>query len=365
MAASSVASRFKAVIDAGDSVYAEKKGLRSFSQSLKYFDAAQAIADSSGDTLLIAEAAFAKGRVYDGWNKEPQKTIEYFSRAASLLKKVPGKQKRYLYAQHLVAHAYDKVKDSAHAVAVLHEMFREMAALSDSGRKALPFIPEMALIATEVRAYPLADSILRHLTKRSWIANDANTYDYLNHYYLTQSRLDAYWRRPVHSYYLDSLHQLFSTGANIFDRQYYSLNIAELEAAFGHHEQAYYYLHSNTSINDSVNNSSDIVTIQSSILQSELSTERRKAEYAAAMRASRMRTIWGLSLSLAVITVLSIYLYRKNKGYKEQSQRLSALNEQLDKQVGQVELLNKEIQHRVKNNLHMIYSLLQMQERKS
>ncbi len=41
------------------------------------------------------------------------------------------------------------------------------------------------------------------------------------------------------------------------------------------------------------------------------------------------------------------------------------MNQQFDKQVAQVELLNKEIQHRVKNNLHILFSLLRMQERRT
>lgn len=75
---------------------------------------------------------------------------------------------------------------------------------------------------------------------------------------------------------------------------------------------------------------------------------------------------------LAIISLLSFYLYRQVRTSRGRAQALARANtalaesnERLDQQVAQVELLNKEIQHRIKNNLHMIYSLLQMQERRT
>ena len=60
------------LIRAGNAVYAEKKGYASFSASLPYVDSAQAIADRWSDRLMQARAVFARARVYDAWNKEPQ-----------------------------------------------------------------------------------------------------------------------------------------------------------------------------------------------------------------------------------------------------------------------------------------------------
>lgn len=72
-----------------------------------------------------------------------------------------------------------------------------------------------------------------------------------------------------------------------------------------------------------------------------------------------------LSASLAIITLLSGYLYRQQRRSRRQAWALAQANGLLDEKVAQVELLNKEIQHRVKNNLHMVYSLLHMQERRT
>jgi two-component sensor histidine kinase len=91
----------------------------------------------------------------------------------------------------------------------------------------------------------------------------------------------------------------------------------------------------------------------------------KKLEYQQEIRDTRTGALWLLSGLLLVITVMSAFLFRRNRKYRAQSDELSLVNADLDDKVVQVELLNKEMQHRVKNNLHMIYSLLRMQERKT
>ncbi|QKZ12932.1 sensor histidine kinase [Spirosoma sp. KUDC1026] len=356
---------FFTYLDAGDSVYAAKKGYASFAASLKYYDSAQAIADRSGDSLLLAEAIFAKGRVHDAWNKEPRKTIAYFKQAASLFRPLPVAYKRYLYAKHLLAHAYDKIQDSTHTARVLAELYAELKTKDTALLRSIPSTAEMALIATEVRAYPLADSILTHLSRRQWIRNDPNTYDYLDHYYLTRSRLEVFWRKNPRSAYVDSLEIGFQRSKNVIDSLYYSTNLANLYAAGGRFKQAYTYLMLAQVLGQRLNQHKSIAEMQQALLRSELRAEKRKLEYRASIRETRLVALWIMGALLAVITGLSIYLYYRNKSYRAQSQHLSVLNGQLDDKVEQVELLNKEIQHRIKNNLQVIYSLLRMQERKS
>lgn len=350
-------------LDAGNTYYASKLSYKSLSLSLKYFDSAQMIADKSNDTFYMAEAYWAKGRIYDAWNKDPQKTIEYYNKAADLYSRLPDDGIRYLYIKHLVAHAYDKVKDSSSAVKVLQEIYLEIKSQDTSFQKMCLFTPEMALISTEVGNYILADRILKDLTSRAWIINDSLSYDYLNHYYLTQSRLDVFWRKPFHSFYLDSLQFVYNSTENVFDKMYYSHALAKLYSASGNYKSAFIFLNTSATLNDSLGNRGAVEDMQSALLRSELAAEKTKVEYQETIRVNRVRVIWLLSILLGIITILTFYLYKNLNKYLDQSKRLSSVNCELDDKVEQVELLNKEIQHRVKNNLHMIYSLLQMQER--
>jgi two-component sensor histidine kinase len=352
-------------IERGDAAYAAKTGIKSFEKSLNYYDTAQRIADDTKDTLLLAEAMFAKGRVYDGWNKEPLKTVEYFTNASQLFKALPNSYTRYLYVKHLVAHAYDKMHDSLNTVKVLKEIYHEIKGKDTSLLIQLPFTAEMALISTEVHSYPLAEAILKDLTRRSWIKNDTNTYDYLNHYYLTQSRLDVFYRHVSQSRFVDSLQVVFYNASNIFDKSYYASNLSKLYASMQRFDMAYKFLGHEKHYLDSINNVTDNNNMESALLKSELMAEKRKQEFQQALRQTRLDVIWLLSILLGIITVLSIYLQRQKKKYLLQTKRLASTNKLLDDKVQQIELLNKEIQHRVKNNLHMVFSLLQMQERRS
>jgi two-component sensor histidine kinase len=356
---------FYAYIDAGDSVYAQKNGYASFAQSLAYYDSAGALADRSGDSLLRAEAIFAKGRVYDAWNKQPRQTIAHFARAAQWFRAIPGQYTRYIYAQHLLAHAYDKRKDSLRAVRVLNGLYQELNPRDTALLRQIPCTAEMALIATEVRAYPLAARILERLTRRAWMRNDPDTYDYLNHYYLTQSRLDVYWRKPRHSDYLDSLRSVYEASTNLMDRLYYGQALAELHAARGDYATAGRYYAQVSPLQARLDNDRDVESMHQAVLQSEVLVERNKLAYRQSLNRLYRTATWVLSGLLALITLLSTGLYWRNRTFRRQARQLAAVNRQLDEKVGQVELLNKEIQHRVQNNLHMVYGLLQMQERRT
>ena len=360
-------AQFRQLLHLGDSVYAQKTGYGTFARALTYYNRAQTLADRSQDTFLLAEAVFAKGRVYDAWNKEPQKTIQYFQQATALFRRLPDPRSRirYFYAKHLVAHAYDKVPDSLRAVQVLRQLRRELAGRPDTLLRRLPFTVEMALIATEVRNYALADTLLRQLTRRAWIRNDPETYDYLHHYYLTQARLDVYLRRHPAAPYLDSLQAAARRAANVMDRQYYAHNLARLSVAAGRPRAGYDYLVQATRLRDSIDNNGDASTLRRALVASETQASARQRHYEAAARAARARAVVLLSGALTIISLLSFYLARQSYRARKSARHLAQTNHVLDEKVAQVELLNKEIQHRVKNNLHMIFSLLQMQERRT
>jgi two-component sensor histidine kinase len=362
--------RFFRLLRAGDSVYAEKKGYRSFANAQQYYDSAQVLADRSQDTLLLAEAVFARGRVYDAWNKEPHKTVLYFRQAADLFAHLPAQRRRYFYAKFLLAHAYDKVPDSLHTVQVIRQLYHELTGQPAALLRQVPSTVEMALTATQVRNYALADTLLRQLVHRAWVRNDPETYDYLTHYYLAQARLAVLYRHRRASPYLDSLAATRATSA--FDRVYYGHNLADLYATAGQYPAAYAARTQATRIGDSLNSGGDVAEVRQSLLRSEELVAQRQRQYEAARQRARTWGLWGLSVGLGIITLLSFYLHRQQRLSRRRAQALGVANaalaesnQQLDAQVTQIELLNKEIQHRVKNNLHMVYSLLHMQERRT
>lgn len=356
---------FFALLRKGDSIYAQKKNYTTFAHSLKYYDSAQIIAEQSHDNRLKAEALFAKGRIYDAWNKEPQHTIRYFKEAAALFGKLPDQYSRYLYVQQLVAHAYDKINDSVRAVDMLRVLYDTLQTKDTAFRKQQGYISQMALISTEVGNYTLADSILSHLYTRAWIHNDPATYNYLDNYYLTRARIDVYHKGMQQSPYLDSLEQAYTHTTTDFDRAFLATNLVNLFRTVKDTTKAFAYLMAEYNFTVALNQGKPLEDLEHDLAKSELDAERRQIAYEQTMQRWKELGFVIFLIGFLAIAILSIFLYKNVQKYRALSAKLSHTNEDLDRQMGNVALLNKEMQHRVKNNLMMIVSLLQMQERRS
>jgi two-component sensor histidine kinase len=345
-------------IKKGDSIYAIKSSYNGFSKSLVYYDSAWQIAIQLKDTSLIAEVIFAKGRAYDAMNSNPQKTIDYYSQAAKLYGNFANKQTEALYIKHLVAHAYDKVMDSTNCLHILHQLYSEILPKPDSVKKQMRFTAEMALISTVVGNYSFADTILNKLTKREWIANDSTAYDYLNHYLLTKARIDINAHHRYNSVYLDSVEQVFLNCKNLSDSMFYSSELYGLYKTAGNKAKEVNYLSMNNTFFNKFNNAESVREANDKLSKLEVATAQQQ-EKAATEKAQHQSIISYLLAALALaIGIFAYIIYKKNKQTKITNELLFQKNQQN-------ELLNKEIHHRVKNNLEMIMSLVYMQQHNS
>jgi two-component sensor histidine kinase len=351
------------LIKRGDSIYSLKSDFTTFSKSLELYDAAWQIAVKTGDTGLIAATIFAKGRAYDAINNNPQKTIDYYTQAAQLYTRVPNNEIKALYIKHLVAHSYDKVKDSINCIRILQELYAQIVPKPDSIKKKMHFIAEMALISTEVNNYVLADSILQYLTKREWIKNDSTEYDYLNHYYLTRARIHVKLHHNTTTSYLDSVEKVLAGSRNLSDSMYYSSELWNLYKTAKNSIKENYYLQLNNTIFNNFNSPEKVREAQDKLAKMEVAAIelQRKAE----LEKTRIRNRYFFVLLglLGIISFLALFLVRRNKEINRKRNEVIAANEALHQKNIQNEVLNKEIHHRVKNNLQMIMSLVYMQER--
>jgi two-component sensor histidine kinase len=73
---------------------------------------------------------------------------------------------------------------------------------------------------------------------------------------------------------------------------------------------------------------------------------------------AQQKYLFGGLLGLGIISLISVFLYRQREKLKE-------LNTRLKQQKDQIKILNQELNHRVKNNLAFMTSLLEMQGRRS
>ncbi len=352
------AALFDFYIKKGNGFYATKANYAAFEQSLIYFDSAKMVAQRTQDPTMMADAVFAEGRIYDAFGKDKEKTIRLFQEAAGLYHSIKGQFIREYYVRHLIAHAYDKANDSVRCVQELKMIYDTIVVKPDSLRRQMEYIPQMAYISTVVKNYDLSEQILSGLYRREWIKNRPDSYNFEDFYYLTRLKVDVYKYKKYDSPYQDSFMQALKMVNNPIDSLWYLDEFIKVLGDAQQFEIAYNLSKVHNTLNSNVLDSEITGSLQSKLLNMELQNQRKQLEEETKDRKNRNVILAILAVGLLITSVLGYRLYRISQQYKQQKNDLAAINAQLDIKV-------KEIQHRVKNNLHLIFSLLNMQERRS
>ena len=350
--------KFEYYISKGNEEYSKKAGLPAIVASQLFFDTAAVIANELNDSILIARSIFAKGKIYDAWNKEPIKTIEYYEKASEMYGRIDSMRMTQLYIKQLLAHSYGKIKDSLNCIRVLNDLYAEIKTHSVKERMTMKFIPEMALISTEVGNYPLAEKILDELVDEKKVRNEPGTNNYRDHYFLTRSRLEVFGKQERPFRYLDSLENTFANAPNSYDSLYYSEQLFQLYDALGDIPNSYTYLKQNVLNYAYVNNKVEFDTISNRLANMEAKTKKQKS-----IILKRLNQIWIITfIGLGILAIGSVFM---SIVFRRSSNKYFRIWKELEISNQKTTLLYKELHHRIKNNLHMIFSLLQMQERKS
>ncbi|MGE5356175.1 MAG: tetratricopeptide repeat protein [Deltaproteobacteria bacterium] len=100
------------------------------------------------------------------------------------------------------------------------------------------------------------------------------------------------------------------------------------------------------------------IKYQTKLKEAENQTLKAEKSLQKAKLSSQNKMLLGGGIGLGVISLLSLLLYR-------QSHKRKLMNETLIQQKDKIQLLNRELNHRVKNNLAFITSLLEMQGRRT
>lgn len=148
---------------------------------------------------------------------------------------------------------------------------------------------------------------------------------------------------------------------------YHSLAFAD--STLGYYKSAFGYFQKYSAYKDSVfneSNNKEITTLQLNyeFTQREdsliMNNQKILAIKEATLSGQRQKQ-WLMGAGIGLLMVVGGLLFYQNRAQKKNNSKLSQLNQALDEKALQNQVLVKEMHHRIKNNLYMVYSLLDIQ----
>lgn len=345
----------------GDSVYALKNHIDNFAVSIRYYDTAAQIANQYDNDSAKRFANHSIGNAYDAWNLMPEKTVYYYNLALQNARDL-NDSTVIAYTDLLLAHAYMKAGDSAKAIEACErcsndEIPKAVAIVHDR------YNNELAYIAALVKNYPYS---LKYSTKvkHPELIKNSNL-NYKSHQTITQLMLHLHYLHTDMPAWIDSAKNMLSHSSNLSDSVYYSYVLQGAYSYLSQLDSSTRFYKINQELINRFGNKLDQSNAKSSFLEYEVKESEKQKALSDLEKSNLTKTIIIVSLVVLLLLVGIVFILFNRKKIAGKNKALAKLNQQLNDKATQNELLVKEMHHRVKNNLTLIYSLLEMQGRKS
>lgn len=174
---------------------------------------------------------------------------------------------------------------------------------------------------------------------------------------IAEGKLEAALPKLEAGFYLMRKHQIWDGQWELYPI------LIDLYKKTGRYQQAVEFIEGYEVMKDSIISLEKNKTVQN--LQTRYETEKKEAQIAVqqADLSRSQKEKWVLAGGLALLSGLSVLFWRQRRKTQAANLELEASNEQIKQKNQKLDLLMRELHHRVKNNLQLVSSLLRLQSK--